>query len=87
MKYKENVRHQLDRRAKIIIILGIFLSFIVIMIPLWQRGSALSLSLRSAKAEKRIEALDKEERTILSSLSEVEGTGFKEEVSLAMASL
>ena len=44
MKYRENVRHELDRRAKVIIILGIVLSFLVIMVPLWQKGSAATIN-------------------------------------------
>ena len=85
MKYRESVRHELDRRAKVIIILGIVLSFLVIMIPLWQKGSAATISMKTIKAEERIESLEKEERTLLSSLSRVEVSGIREEVALAMA--
>lgn len=85
MKYRENVRHQLDRRAKAIIILGIISSFLVIMVPLWQKGSAATISMKTIKAEERIENLEKEERTLLSSLSEVEIRGLREEVALALA--
>lgn len=87
MKYRENVRHELDRRAKIIIISAIVLSFAVVMIPLWQKGAALSLNLKTVIAEEKIENLEKEERALLSSLSEIERSGYKEEVALAIASI
>ena len=87
MKYRENVRHELDRRATIIIISAIVLSFAVVMIPLWQKGAALSLNLKTVIAEEKIENLEKEERALLSSLSEIERSGYKEEVALAIASI
>ena len=87
MKYRENVRHELDRRAKIIIVSAIVLSFAVVMIPLWQKGAALSLNLKTVIAEEKIENLEKEERALLSSLSEIERSGYKEEVALAIASI
>ena len=68
MKYRENVRHELDRRAKVIIILGIVVSFLVIMVPLWQKGSAATISMKMMKAEERLDRLEKEERVLLSSL-------------------
>ena len=85
MKYRENVRHELDRRAKVIIILGIVLSFLVIMVPLWQKGSADTISMKTMKAEERLDGLEKEERVLLSSLSTVEDNTIREEVALAMA--
>ena len=87
MKYKENVRHQLDRRAKIIIILGIFLSFLVIMIPLWQKGSSRVLERRTVAAEERLDELQGEERLLLSSISEVNGVSFTQEVAIALANI
>ena len=59
MKYRENVRHELDRRAKVIIILGIVVSFLVIMVPLWQKGSAATISMKMMKAEERLDRLEK----------------------------
>ena len=85
MKYRENVRHELDRRAKVIIILGIVLSFLVIMVPLLQKGSAATISMKTMKAEERLDGLEKEERVLLSSLSTVEDNTIREEVALAMA--
>ena len=85
MKYRENVRHELDRRAKVIIILGIVVSFLVIMVPLWQKGSAATISMKMMKAEERLDRLEKEERVLLSSLSTVEDNAIREEVALAMA--
>ena len=85
MKYRENVRHELDRRAKVIIILGIVLSFLVIMVPLSQKGSAVTISMKTMKAEERLDGLEKEQRVLLSSLSTVEDNTIREEVALAMA--
>ena len=85
MKYRENVRHELDRRAKVIIILGIVLSFLVIMVPLCQKCSAATISMKTMKAEERLDGLEKEERVLLSSLSTVEDNTIREEVALAMA--
>ena len=85
MKYRENVRHELDRRAKVIIILGIVVSFLVIMVPLWQKGAAATISMNTMKAEERLDGLEKEERVLLSSLSTVEDNTIREEVALAMA--
>ena len=85
MKDRENVRHELDRRDKVIIILGIVVSFLVIMVPLWQKGSAATISMKMMKAEERLDRLEKEERVLLSSLSTVEDNTIREEVALAMA--
>ena len=84
MKYKEDVRHKLDMKAKATIISGILMAFLVIMVPLWQKGSASALSFRSLAAEERINALDKEERVLLSSISTVDKSVCTSEVSLAM---
>ena len=51
MKYRESVRHELDRKAKAIIIMGILLSFAVMLIPLWQKGSSRVLERRTVAAE------------------------------------
>ena len=85
MKYRENVRHELDRRAKVIIILGIVLSFLVIMVPLWQKGSAATINMKTMRAEEKLDILENEERVLLSSLSTVEDNTIREEVALAMA--
>ena len=85
MKYRENVRHELDRRAKVIIILGIVVSFLVITVALWQKRPAATISMKMMKAEERLDRLEKEERVLLSSLSTVEDNTIREEVALAMA--
>ena len=83
MKYREDVRHIMDRRAKGIIILGIILSFLVVMIPLWQKGSTATISMKTVKAEEKIQNLEKEERALLTRMSTVEVDGIKEEVAIA----
>ena len=87
MKYREDVRHIMDRRAKGIIILGIILSFLVVMIPLWQKGSTATISMKTVKAEEKIQNLEKEERALLTRMSTVEVDGIKEEVAIALAEL
>ncbi|MGN1164266.1 MAG: hypothetical protein ACI4S4_05595 [Candidatus Ornithospirochaeta sp.] len=85
MKYKEDVRHQLDKKAKATIICGIIMAFLVIMVPLWQKGSASALSFRTVAAEEKINSLDKEERVLLSSISTVDKSIYRSEVTLALA--
>ena len=87
MKYKENLRHELDKRAKVIIILGIILSFLVLMVPLWQKGIRETMNMKTIKAEERIESLEKEERTLLSNLSTLEVNTIRQEVAIAMADI
>ena len=87
MKYREDVRHIMDRRAKGIIILGIILSFLVVMIPLWQKGSTATISMKTVKAEEKIQNLEKEERALLTRMSTVEVDGINEEVAIALADL
>ena len=87
MKYREDVRHIMDRRAKGIIILGILLSFLVVMIPLWQKGSTATISMKTVKAEEKIQNLEKEERALLTRMRTVEVEGIKEEVAIALADL
>ena len=84
MKYRESVRHELDRKAKAIIIMGILLSFAVMLIPLWQKGSSRVLERRTV-AEERLDQLQGEERLLLSSISEVNGVSFTQEVAIALA--
>ena len=87
MMYREDVSHIMDRRAKGIIILGIILSFLVVMIPLWQKGSTATISMKTVKAEEKIQNLEKEERALLTRMSTVEVDGIKEEVAIALADL
>ena len=85
MKYRDSVRHELDRKAKAIIIMGILLSFAVMLIPLWQKGSSRVLERRTIAAEERLDQLQGEERLLLSSISEVNGVSFTQEVAIALA--
>lgn len=87
MKYKEEIRRELDNKAKAIIIVGLVLAFVVMMIPLWQQGSAESLRLRAKGAEESLIELDKEERVLLSNISETNKHDLRDEVRIALAGI
>ena len=55
------------------------------MVPLWQKGSAATINMKTMRAEEKLDILEKEERVLLSSLSTVEDNTIREEVALAMA--
>ena len=77
MKFRENERKALDLKAKAIILLSIFISFFAIMTPVWQKGAMRQKRYEIILAEKKLESLKEEEKSLMAYM--LENTNNREE--------
>lgn len=69
MKYREDERHQLDMRAKAIIFASIIVSFLVALVPVWQKGMTRTNHYELILAEEKLEKMEEEEKSLIAFIS------------------
>ena len=75
MKYNENITKKMDLKAKIIIVASIFISFFVILLPIWQKGLTRQTHYEILLAETKLERMEEEERNLVAYILEKESSG------------
>lgn len=74
MKYKEDRRKIFDAKSKLIIVVSLLLSFMILMLSVWQSGLSRTNHYELLSAQKKLNDLDNEERNLVAFISEMENT-------------
>lgn len=74
MKYKEDRRKFFDAKSKLIIVVSLLLSFMILMLSVWQSGLSRTNYYELLSAQKKLNDLDDEERNLVAFISEKENT-------------